>query len=238
MPALVTIEITHPPTGSVQRDRHLRTMDPMSGDMDADVVVIGSGYTGLVLCHSSGQVTMASRPTVLDANTVAWGCSHTQWRSGTDFIRPTQALPVDTSAGVLMSQRKCMAKSSKAFDLSSGSLIGSNRNSTVTRKMAVTSTLLTKPGVMPKLEAESKLLNEVFGYKSRIMSREELHETVVSSMTRSLPVPCMEPDGISAFTQRNWHSGIPEAGPESLGVKIHPASPVMGWKVSERRKPL
>ena len=33
-----------------------------------------------------------------------------------------------------------------------------------------------KPGVMPKLEKESKLLNDVFGYDSRIMGRDELHK--------------------------------------------------------------
>ena len=36
-----------------------------------------------------------------------------------------------------------------------------------------------KPGVMANLEKESKLLNEVFGYGSRIISREELHENHV-----------------------------------------------------------
>ena len=47
---------------------------PVRGDMDADIVVIGSGSTGistaLYLAHDYGM-----RPVVLEANQVAWGCS-------------------------------------------------------------------------------------------------------------------------------------------------------------------
>ena len=47
---------------------------PVSRDMDADVVVIGSGYTGLS-CAIHLAKEHGLKATVLEANTVAWGCS-------------------------------------------------------------------------------------------------------------------------------------------------------------------
>ncbi|MEM7635237.1 MAG: FAD-binding oxidoreductase, partial [Pseudomonadota bacterium] len=47
---------------------------PVSGDMDADVVIIGSGYTGLS-CAIHLAREHGIKAVVLDANTVAWGCS-------------------------------------------------------------------------------------------------------------------------------------------------------------------
>ena len=47
---------------------------PVSKDMDVDVVVVGSGYTGLsTAIHLAKEHGI--KATVLEANTVAWGCS-------------------------------------------------------------------------------------------------------------------------------------------------------------------
>src|SRR5919106_6231126 len=47
---------------------------PVAGDIDADVVVVGSGYTGLS-CAIHLAKEHGIKATVLEANTVAWGCS-------------------------------------------------------------------------------------------------------------------------------------------------------------------
>jgi taurine dehydrogenase large subunit len=79
---------------------------------------------------------------------------------------------------------------------------------------------------MPRLEKESELLNRVFGYGSRILSREELHEEYVRDQEAAGAMH--EPDGTSihaaklAFGYQNLA--------RSLGAKIHPASPVLGWR--------
>ncbi len=46
----------------------------VSNDMDVDVAIIGSGYTGLsTAIHLAKEHGI--KATVLEANTVAWGCS-------------------------------------------------------------------------------------------------------------------------------------------------------------------
>ena len=46
----------------------------VTGDLDADVVVVGSGYTGLS-CAIHLAKEHGIKATVLEANSVAWGCS-------------------------------------------------------------------------------------------------------------------------------------------------------------------
>ena len=84
-----------------------------------------------------------------------------------------------------------------------------------------------KPGVMPKLEKESKLLNDVFGYDSRIMGRDELHKKFVKDQEAAGAM--FKPDGILIHAAKLAFGYINLAC--KLGATIHPASPVMGWKV-------
>ncbi|MBT6883575.1 MAG: FAD-binding oxidoreductase, partial [Rhodospirillaceae bacterium] len=47
---------------------------PITGDVDVDIAIIGSGYTGLA-CAIFLAKEYGIKATVLEANTVAWGCS-------------------------------------------------------------------------------------------------------------------------------------------------------------------
>lgn len=53
--------------------RPLRELPPLRGDAQADVVVIGAGYTGLSAAHHLAQSGLA--PIVLEANRPGWGAS-------------------------------------------------------------------------------------------------------------------------------------------------------------------
>lgn len=53
--------------------RPLRELPPLAGDAQADVVVIGAGYTGLSAAHHLAQSGLA--PIVLEANRPGWGAS-------------------------------------------------------------------------------------------------------------------------------------------------------------------
>src|SRR5579863_5319610 len=51
----------------------LRTFPGLSGDLQADVVIIGAGYTGLSAAHHIAESGL--RPIVLEANQPGWGAS-------------------------------------------------------------------------------------------------------------------------------------------------------------------
>ena len=80
--------------------------------------------------------------------------------------------------------------------------------------------------VMPSLKKESKLLNDVFGYGSRIMSREELHEEHVRDMEAAGAM--WEPDGTCIHAAKLAFGYVNMA--RRLGAKIHTGSPVMAWE--------
>jgi glycine/D-amino acid oxidase-like deaminating enzyme len=195
---------------------------PVAGDIDADVVVVGSGYTGLSCAiHLAKEHGIAA--TVLEANTVAWGCStrnggQAQISSGrlkrSEWI---ERWGVDVA-------KKMHAEVCEAFELFRG-LIGSGEFDCEPQEGGHYY-IAHKPGMMPKLEKESELLNRVFGYGSRIIGRDELHERHVKDQEAAGAMH--EPDGTCI------HAGKLAFGYQrlarKLGARIHPASPVMGWK--------
>jgi glycine/D-amino acid oxidase-like deaminating enzyme len=195
---------------------------PVSGDMDVDVVVIGSGYTGL-----STAIHLAKdhgiKATVLEANTVAWGCStrnggQAQMSSGR--LKRSQWIQrwgIDIAKGM-------HSETSEAFELFRD-LIGSGEFDCEPQEGGHYY-IAHKPSVMDKLAKESALLNDTFGYGSRMISKEELQENHVND--REAAGAMHEPDGTCI------HAGKLAFGYQNLarklGAKIHPGSPVMGWK--------
>ena len=70
------------------------------------------------------------------------------------------------------------------------------------------------------------MLNKVFGYASRVLSREELHDNYVLDQEAAGAIH--EPDGIGIHAAKLAFGYQRMA--RKLGAKVHPASPVMGWK--------
>ena len=60
---------------------------PVRSDLDADVVIVGSGFTGLT-CALFLAREFGIKATVLEANRVAWGCKHPQRCAGPGGTRP------------------------------------------------------------------------------------------------------------------------------------------------------
>ncbi|MGI9511090.1 MAG: NAD(P)/FAD-dependent oxidoreductase [Geminicoccaceae bacterium] len=195
---------------------------PVSGDMEADVVVIGSGYTGLsTAIHLAKEHGI--KAVVLEANTVAWGCStrnggQAQISSGrlkrSEWI---QRWGVDVA-------KRMHGEIVEAFDVFRD-LISSN-DFDCDPQDGGHFYIAHKPGVMPRLENENNLLNDVFGYASRVMGRDELHERYVKEEEAAGAL--YEPDGTCIHAAK-LAFGYQKLA-RKLGAKIHPASPVMGWK--------
>lgn len=196
---------------------------PVARDMDADVVVIGSGYTGLS-CAIHLAKEHGLKATVLEANAVAWGCStrnggQAQLSSGR--LKRSQWIE---RWGVDVAKRM-HAEIVEAFELFRD-LIGSGEFDCEPQEGGHYY-IAHKPGVMPRLEQESRLLNEVFGYRSRIIPRAELHAEHVKDQEGAGALH--EPDGtcIHAAKLAFGYLGLAR----KLGATVHPGSPVRGWTV-------
>lgn len=195
---------------------------PISADMDADVVIIGSGYTGLsTAIHLAKEHGI--KAVVLEANTVAWGCSTRnggQAQISSGRLKRSQWI---SRWGVDVAKRM-HGEVTEAFELFND-LIGSD-DINCDPQPGGHYYIAHREKVMPKLEKESALLNETFGYGSKILSRDELHEHHVKDQEA---VGAMwEPDGTCIHAGKLAFDYIRLA--RKLGAKIHTASPVMGWK--------
>lgn len=195
---------------------------PISGDVDVDVAIIGSGYTGLS-CAIHLAKDHGVKAIVLEANTVAWGCStrnggQAQISSGR-LKRSQWVTRWGTDVAKNMHAEMC-----EAFELFRD-LIGSGEFDCEPQEGGHFY-IGHKPGVMANLERECTLLNETFGYGAKIFSREEMHERFVKDQEAAGAL--WEPDGVSIHAAKLAFGYMNLA--RKLGAKIHPASPVMGWK--------
>ena len=196
---------------------------PVSSDFDTDVVVIGSGYTGLS-CAIHLAKDHGIKATVLEANTVAWGCSTRnggQAQISSGRLKRSQWIDrwgVDVA-------KKMHSEIAEAFDLFRDLI--SNNDIDCEPQEGGHYYIAHKPGVMPRLEKESKLLNDVFGYGSRILSREELHEEHVKDQEAAGAM--LEPDGTCIHAAKLAFGYLKLA--RKLGARVHTASPVMGWSI-------
>ena len=196
---------------------------PISEDTDVDVAVVGSGYTGLS-CAIHLAKEHGIKAAVLEANTVAWGCSTRnggQAQISSGRLKRSQWIE---RWGVEVA-RRMHAEVVEGFELFRA-LIASD-DIDCDPQEGGHYYIAHKPGVMPRLETESRLLNETFGYRSRVMGRNELHEHHVRDAEAAGAM--WEPDGVCIHAARLAFGYMRMA--RRLGATIHPGSPVLGWKI-------
>jgi glycine/D-amino acid oxidase-like deaminating enzyme len=193
---------------------------PITRDVDVDVAVIGSGYTGLS-CAIHLAREHGIKATVLEANGVAWGCSTRnggQAQLSAGRLKRSQWIErwgVDVA-------KKLHREIADAFDLfrdlikepeiqcdpqPGGHLYIAHRDK-----------------VLPRLKKEVEILNRVFDYQARMISRDEVHRDFVRDQEACGAM--FEPEGM------NVHAGKLAFGylrlARRLGAKVHTSSPVQG----------
>jgi len=193
---------------------------PIRGDIDVDVAIVGSGFTGL-----SAALTLARdfgvRAVVLEANRAVWGCTsrnggqgqnasgrlyRSQWisRWGLDTAK---RLDAEIREGFeywksLVAQVDCDAQPG-------GHLYTAHRQ----KKIAF-------------LANEARVTREVFGYDAKMLSQAELRERYVHDHEA---VGAMhEPDGVGVHPLKLAYGYLRQA--RALGVRVHPSSPVLRWR--------
>ncbi|TEA78729.1 NAD(P)/FAD-dependent oxidoreductase [Allopusillimonas ginsengisoli] len=192
---------------------------PVDHDFDADVVVIGSGFTGLVTALNLAE-EHGVKVVVLEANRAAWGCTsrnggqgqnasgrlyRSQWiqRWGMDVAK---RLDAEIHSGFdywksLIATIDCDAQPG-------GHLYTAHRQ----KKIAF-------------LENECRVMRDVFGYDTRMLSRGELHERYAAD--QEAVGALHEPDGVGVHPLKLAFGYLRRL--RALGVKVHTASPVQGW---------
>jgi len=197
-----------------------QTDGPVTQDIDTDVVIIGSGSTGVSTALYLAQ-EHGIQATILEANQTAWGCSsrsggqgqnasgrlsRSQWieRWGLDTAKK---LDREIYTGfenfkALVSEIDC-----DAFD--GGHLYIAHR-----------------PEKMIYLKNEAKVRKEIFGYDPLLLSAQEVREQYCDDHDAAGAL--LEREGVGIHPLKFTFGLLKKA--QSLGVKIHTASPVQGWE--------
>ena len=200
---------------------------PVRADFDADVVVIGSGYTGLSCAiHLAREYGL--QPVVLEANQVAWGCST---RNGGQAQISAGRLKRSewVARWGLETARGMHAEIAQAFELFRGLLREAEMD--CDPQVGGHLHLAHRHRSLRQLEAESRLLNELFNYPARVLGVEQLREQHVNE--HEAVGALYEPDGIGVHAAKLAFGYLRLA--RRLGARVHTASPVLAWSAREGR---
>ena len=193
---------------------------PIRSDVDVDVVVIGSGSTGISAALYLAQ-EHGIQAVVLEANQASWGCSsrsggqgqnasgrltRTQWieRWGLDVAKK---LDREIRTGFENFKQLTTEIDCDAFD--GGHLYLAHR-----------------PEKLDYLRTEARVRRETFGYDTRMLSAEEVRRD--SCDERDTAGAMLEQEGVGIHPLKFTFGLIARA--RALGVRVHPGSPVQGWE--------
>src|SRR5690606_4626004 len=195
---------------------------PVTRDMAVDVAVIGSGYTGLSCAIHLARMH-GIKATVLEANGVAYGCStRNGGQAQISAGRPKRSQWIERWG--LDTARRLHAEICEAFalfrNLISDPLIDCDPQDGGHYYIAH------KASAIPALEREAALLRDTFGYDARMISRDELHRSVVRDMEAHGAM--WEADGVGIHAAKLAFGYLRLA--RELGATVHTDSPVQGWE--------
>ncbi len=196
---------------------------PIRADVDADVVVIGSGSTGMSTALYLAQ-EHGIRALVLEANQTSWGCSSRsggQGQNASGRLKRTQwierwgldtAKRLDTEIRTGFENFRALTREIDCDAVDGGHLYLAHRAEKV-----------------PVLAEQARVMRETFGYTTRMLSAEEVRHKYVDE--REQCGAMFEAEGVGIHPLKFTFGLIRKA--RALGVKVHPGSPVQGWETKD-----
>lgn len=194
---------------------------PITGDVDADVVIVGSGFTGLATALFLAR-EHGIRATVLEANQSAWGCTSRNGGQGQNasgrlyrsqwIERWGQATALRLDAEIregFETFKQLVAEFPQCQPQSGGHLYIAHREKT-----------------LAFLQHEARILRQVFGYDARLLDAQQVREQYVNDA--ECHGALHEPDGIGVHPLKLAYAYLQAA--RQLGVLVHPASPVIAME--------
>jgi gamma-glutamylputrescine oxidase len=196
---------------------------PVREDFDADVVIIGSGFTGLVTALSLAKEHGVAA-VVLEANRAVWGCTSRNGGQGQNASGRLYRSQWLQRWGLDVAKR-LDAEIREGFEYWKGLV------STVDCDAQAGGHLYTahRPKKLAFLQNECRIMRDVFGYDARMLSREELHERYVEDQEAAGALH--EQEGVGVHPLKLAFGYMRQA--RALGVKLHPSSPVLGWETRD-----
>lgn len=191
---------------------------PINGDREVDVVIIGSGFTGLSCARVLGE-EYGIKATVLEANRAIWGCTS---RNGGQGQNASGRL---TRSGWIQHWGK---ETALALD---AELRESFANFTkLTQEIECDAQpgghlyIAHRPRKMEFLRSEAKVLKNVYGYDVKIIEKDAFRDQFVDDHESHGAM--LEPDGIGIHPLKLAFGYMKKA--RAAGATIHPLSPALG----------
>ena len=196
--------------------------EQLSEDIQADVVVIGSGFTGLSTAYHLAKEHNI-QVVVLEANQIAWGCTSRNGGQGQNAsgrlsrgqwikkwgLETAQNLHAEISDAYGYFKQFALDDAIACQPQGEGHLL-----------------IAHKDRAMKDIQNINEVNNTYFGYKSRVVSADELHRDFVKEQGSKGAL--LEPDGIGVHPLK-LACGILEKL-QQAGGKVYTGSPVIGWE--------
>ena len=193
---------------------------PLQGDVDADIVIIGGGFTGL-----STALTLAEQfgaaPLVLEANRSAWGCTSRNGGQGQNASGRLYRSQWIEKWG-LDTAKRLDAEIREGFDYFKDLVSGIACDAQDGGHLYIAH----RAKKMAFLENEAKVMKDIFGYNTRMLSREQLHEEYVADQEAAGALH--EPDGVGVHPLKLAFGYLKRA--RAAGAKVHTSTPVLSWE--------
>lgn len=194
---------------------------PITQDVDVDVAIVGSGFTGLATALFLAR-EHGIRATVLEANRSVWGCTSRNGGQG-------------QNASGRLYRSQWIARWGKATAIRLDAEIRSGFETF--KSLVAEIDCDPQPGghlyiahrakKLPFLENEARVMRDVFGYDARMLTADEVRRDYVNEAEAVGALH--EPDGIGVHPLKLAYGYLAKA--RALGAKVHPASPVVGWEL-------